>query len=375
MRDRSRTKMDLSINGRQGPVDRLTPIVSSSTEVDVSGGSNGSGSPNRTTTSRLENVVDAMTISDDDCVVVGDNSDHRVSNVYHRFIPCMGTSREFVSHTISAACKGIEKQNTDGTLDIDEIDSEHCPNRQQTQQTVEEENPGFVKECFDEMNKELVRQLGHPPYSWSNESIFYNQSYLDDRDFKLMFLRTELLCQQQEQGSQQQAKVIGKDAADRYVRFLEFKLDLFGWDKLTRAIVQADLDQEDIIALQSGVVEIVNANSPPATVARRRRSTGSVGKKPFKPELERHLQQHTAGDSCSAIVLVRPHLSEKIRSIENAVSVCFELMKLKPDNLLDGAVEVVTGFATVPSYRLAWLSLVPASCIILPFLHVLEDTY
>ena len=179
---------------------------------------------------------------------------------------------------------------------MQEMTSKDDLHQEETTQRIEE-LPVFVKGRLEEMNTELVRQLGHPPYSWSNKSIFYNQSYLDGRDFKLMFLRAELFRP--------------KAAADRYVKFLSLKLGLFGWDKLTRDIVQADLDQEDIIALQSGFVEIID-------VARAKSRTSFTGT-PKKPSKQQHQGKHQSEDSCCAIVVVRPHMADKLRAKENAV--------------------------------------------------------
>ena len=253
------------------------PIVSSKLD-DGREEKVGGCSPTRTDDNNLDTTIG------DHCA--GENTNHL--KVYQRFVPCMGTSDGFVSHSISSACRGSEKKQ--------EMMNKGDLHQEETTHRIEE-LPVFVKARLEEMSTELVRQLGHPPYSWSNKSIFYNQSYLDSRDFKLMFLRAELFRP--------------KPAADRYVKFLRLKLGLFGWDKLTRDIVQADLDQEDIIALQSGFVELID-------VTRAKSRTSSTAT-PNKPSKQQHQGQHQSEDSCCAVVVVRPHMADKLRAKENAV--------------------------------------------------------
>jgi hypothetical protein len=70
-----------------------------------------------------------------------------------------------------------------------------------------------------------------------------NPSYVDDRDFRLRFLRAE--------------RFDAKLAAVRYVRHYETKLELFGPGKIARDIVQEDLGSEALDALYCGAAQIL----------------------------------------------------------------------------------------------------------------------
>ncbi|KAL3940972.1 MAG: hypothetical protein SGBAC_004580 [Bacillariaceae sp.] len=70
-------------------------------------------------------------------------------------------------------------------------------------------------------------------------------NYVQDRDFRLAFLRCEKFdCQK---------------AALRIIRHFQMKLDLFGMDKLTMDIVQDDLDAEAMDALYGSFGRFLNA--------------------------------------------------------------------------------------------------------------------
>ena len=69
--------------------------------------------------------------------------------------------------------------------------------------------------------------------------------YVTDTEFQLMFLRAD------------QFKV--QKAATRIVQHFDMKLDLFGEDKLARAIAIEDLNSEDQASLQCGSVQFLEA--------------------------------------------------------------------------------------------------------------------
>mmetsp|Transcript_2580 Transcript_2580/g.6201 ORF Transcript_2580/g.6201 Transcript_2580/m.6201 type:complete len:475 (-) Transcript_2580:345-1769(-) len=70
-------------------------------------------------------------------------------------------------------------------------------------------------------------------------------TYVEDRDFRLAFLRCDKFdCQK---------------AALRIIRHFQMKLDLFGEDKLAMDITQDDLDAEDMHALYSSAGRFLNA--------------------------------------------------------------------------------------------------------------------
>ena len=70
-------------------------------------------------------------------------------------------------------------------------------------------------------------------------------TYIQDRDFRLAFLRCEKFdCQK---------------AALRFVRHFQMKLDLFGQDKLAADITQDDLDMDDMECLYGSSGRFLNA--------------------------------------------------------------------------------------------------------------------
>ena len=68
-----------------------------------------------------------------------------------------------------------------------------------------------------------------------------NHAYVEDRNFRLMFLRAE--------------KYNSQEAAERMLRFFTLKLRLFGKDLLSKDILYQDLPEDDILVLKTGFLQ------------------------------------------------------------------------------------------------------------------------
>lgn len=74
-----------------------------------------------------------------------------------------------------------------------------------------------------------------------------NRHFVEDRDFRLMFLRSE--------------HFMVKPAVRRMMKFLQQKAMYFGESKLTKHIVWSDLEEKDIEVLESGFWTVLNDRS------------------------------------------------------------------------------------------------------------------
>ena len=74
-------------------------------------------------------------------------------------------------------------------------------------------------------------------------ALFLSPGLVLDEDFRLMFLRAD--------------NFDPRKAAQRMVNFFEFKLDLFGAEKLCKQITLEDLSEDDIAALYSGACQVL----------------------------------------------------------------------------------------------------------------------
>jgi hypothetical protein len=106
---------------------------------------------------------------------------------------------------------------------------------------VVEERPEFVDKCLADLESEICR-LEHNKNAYEMAKKV-NPEYICGRSFRLQFLRAECF--------------LPKDAATRLVGFLEEKLLLFGPKPLARELLLSDLNQDDMVLLQSGFCSIV----------------------------------------------------------------------------------------------------------------------
>jgi hypothetical protein len=98
-----------------------------------------------------------------------------------------------------------------------------------------DEEPHFVAQCLEQMEDEIRKIRKKTAYE---RALFLSPIYVQSRDFRLMFLRAERFDPQR--------------SAKRFVKFFEYKLELFGMDKLVKTITLGDLDEDDMECLMTG---------------------------------------------------------------------------------------------------------------------------
>ena len=98
-----------------------------------------------------------------------------------------------------------------------------------------EETPELLRTALAQMEVEIGLLSEKDAYEIASQQ---DNSYVQDRDFRVKFLRAD--------------DFDGKQAALRFVRHFQAKLDLFGAEKLTKTIVQDDLNKMDMDVLYSG---------------------------------------------------------------------------------------------------------------------------
>lgn len=103
-----------------------------------------------------------------------------------------------------------------------------------------DENPSFIRECLHRMEIELELYPGKVKRALELARNEHN-SFFEDEKFRLKFLRTD--------------KYDVKQAARRYVRFLEKKLELFGPEKLGKRITFEDLNDDDLETIRAGGIQ------------------------------------------------------------------------------------------------------------------------
>lgn len=69
-----------------------------------------------------------------------------------------------------------------------------------------------------------------------------NHQYVNDRSFRLMFLRAD--------------RYDPREAAERMIRFFDLKKSLFGAEKLVQDITLDDLTEDDLETLRSGYMQV-----------------------------------------------------------------------------------------------------------------------
>jgi hypothetical protein len=101
-----------------------------------------------------------------------------------------------------------------------------------------EETPEMIANSLIDLEEEIQKLTGKEAYETARST---NPEYVQDEKFLLKFLRADLFD--------------AKKTALRLVRHFQAKLDLFGRDKLTRNIIQDDLDEDSMKALYSGLTQ------------------------------------------------------------------------------------------------------------------------
>jgi hypothetical protein len=105
-----------------------------------------------------------------------------------------------------------------------------------------QEDPEFEAQRLSEFDWHLSKNRNKPAYDFALQQ---SPEYVNDRKFRLMFLKsTEFDAQK---------------ASLKFVNHFDFKMDIFGREKLARNITLGDLDEEDLIYLRSGAIQILPA--------------------------------------------------------------------------------------------------------------------
>jgi hypothetical protein len=107
---------------------------------------------------------------------------------------------------------------------------------------VVEEEPGFIAQKLEALEEELAKIPKKPAY---DRALFLSPRYVKRHSFRLMFLRAENFHTEK--------------AALRVVKYFERKLELFGEEKLVKAIDQDDLNEDDQAVLSSGVMHFLRS--------------------------------------------------------------------------------------------------------------------
>jgi hypothetical protein len=105
---------------------------------------------------------------------------------------------------------------------------------------VVDEPQEFIDACLALLEKELTNIPSKAAYDLASSM---SREYTSSNKIRIMFLRAESFD--------------AYKAASHIVRFFEEKYALFGAEKLTKNIVLADLDPDDIAALESGFYQVL----------------------------------------------------------------------------------------------------------------------
>jgi hypothetical protein len=103
-----------------------------------------------------------------------------------------------------------------------------------------EETPALIERSLADFDQEI---RCHPDNQAFQKAESMNRDYVQNLDFKLMFIRAD--------------RFDVKSAALRFVRHFQVKLDLFGEEKLAMDITQDDLDSDSMEAVYSGLAQLL----------------------------------------------------------------------------------------------------------------------
>ena len=101
------------------------------------------------------------------------------------------------------------------------------------------EDPGFINLCLKEMDDHLSTMKAGTSYELA-ESL--SPEYVQNPDFRLMFIRADFY--------------VTKAAAERMIKFFDFKKRLFGTELLGREITLNDFDEDGMAVMKSGYAQI-----------------------------------------------------------------------------------------------------------------------
>jgi hypothetical protein len=105
-----------------------------------------------------------------------------------------------------------------------------------------EEDPKLVAQRLSEFDLKLSTIRNKPAYDFALQQ---SPEYVNDRKFHLMFLRS--------------TELDANEAAQKFVNHFDFKMELFGREKLAQNITLGDLDEKGLKYLRSGEIQILPA--------------------------------------------------------------------------------------------------------------------
>jgi hypothetical protein len=140
-----------------------------------------------------------------------------------------------------AAAVAVEADTTEAML-VEEWNQLTFQERERVQEELHgvtscevQEDPEIVEQCLLQVEEEIKTIRKRNAY---DRALFLSPKYVKDRDFRMMFLRAD--------------NFQPREAANRIVRFFEFKQDLFGIGKMVKRIELEDLEEEDQEVLKNG---------------------------------------------------------------------------------------------------------------------------
>jgi hypothetical protein len=183
-----------------------------------------------------------MKRSINDTPITNENSPQSCLNPPHRWL------RGCNDGSSSMARRGIEEP-----ADMDKVLAQEVHNLslQERNRVFEEihgvaepfqEEPAFVAQCLSEFALHLSTIRNKKAYDFAFQQ---SPEYVNDRSLCLIFLRSNDFD-------------IHK-AAQKLAAYFDFKMEIFGREKLAQNITLDDLDENDLMYLRSGAIQILPA--------------------------------------------------------------------------------------------------------------------
>ncbi|CAJ1947381.1 unnamed protein product [Cylindrotheca closterium] len=133
-----------------------------------------------------------------------------------------------------------ESFQTQSIAAMTQTDREHAYNDIHAIPEAKKEDPVLISRSLELLEEEILKRDDNEAYLKAQS---LNPAYVGNREFRLMFLRTD--------------RFDVPNAALRMVRHFQIKLDLFGKNRLGRDITQDDMTKEDMEALRDPIVRLL----------------------------------------------------------------------------------------------------------------------
>jgi hypothetical protein len=154
---------------------------------------------------------------------------------------------------VDGGLSSIARQASEASADMDKVLAQEVHNlslqeRNRVYEEVHgvaghlEEDPEVIAQRLSEFDWHLSTIRNKPAYDFALQQ---SPQYVNDRNFRLSFLRS--------------TEFDAPKAAQKLVDHFDFKMGLFGLEKLAQNITLDDLDENDLIYLRSGAIQILPA--------------------------------------------------------------------------------------------------------------------